>query len=42
VEVPTKLNSDQKRKLEEFAELCNEETHPESNSFFEKAREFFK
>lgn len=41
VEVPTKLNSEQKKKLEEFAELCNDETHPDSKSFFEKAKEFF-
>jgi molecular chaperone DnaJ len=41
VEVPTKLNAEQRKKLEEFANLCNEDTHPESKSFFEKAKEFF-
>jgi len=41
VEVPTKLNSQQKKKLEEFAELCDESTNPEERSFFEKAKRFF-
>jgi len=42
VEVPTKLNSEQRGKLEEFAELCGEENSPIHKSFFEKAKEFFK
>ena len=42
VEVPTKLNSDQRKKLEEFAALCGEENSPIHKSFFEKAKEFFK
>jgi molecular chaperone DnaJ len=42
VEVPTRLNSAQRAKLEEFAALCNEEVHPISKSFFEKAKNFFK
>lgn len=42
VEVPTKLNSEQKKKLEEFAELCGEDSHPENKSFLEKAKEFFQ
>ncbi len=41
VEVPKKLNSEQKQKLEEFAEVCDEETNPESKSFFDKAKDFF-
>jgi molecular chaperone DnaJ len=41
VEVPKKLNSEQKQKLEEFAEVCDEATNPESQSFFEKAKGFF-
>jgi molecular chaperone DnaJ len=28
VEVPTKLNSEQRQKLEEFAELCGDENTP--------------
>ena len=42
VEVPTKLNSEQRKKLEEFAELCGEENSPIHKSFFEKAKEFFQ
>ena len=42
VEVPTKLNLDQRHKLEAFAASCDETTHPEETSFFRKAREFFK
>ena len=42
VEVPSRLNADQRRKLEEFAALCGEENAPLHKSFFERAREFFK
>ena len=42
VEVPTKLNSEQRQKLHEFAESCDETTHPEEASFFRKAKDFFK
>jgi len=42
VEVPSKLNGDQRRKLEEFAELCGEENSPLHKSFFEKAKGFFQ
>ncbi len=42
VEVPTRLNGDQRRKLEEFADLCGEENAPLHKSFFEKAKEFFQ
>jgi len=40
--VPTKLNSEQRKKLEEFAELCGEDNTPIHKSFFEKAKEFFQ
>jgi molecular chaperone DnaJ len=40
VEVPTKLNLDQKHKLQAFADSCDEETHPEENSFFRKVKDF--
>jgi molecular chaperone DnaJ len=40
VEVPAKLNLDQKHKLQAFADSCDEETHPEENSFFRKVRDF--
>ena len=42
VEVPTKLNGEQRKKLEEFAELCGEENSPLHKSFFDKAKEFFQ
>ena len=42
VEVPSRLNGEQRRKLEEFAALCGEENTPIRKSFFEKAKEFFK
>lgn len=41
VEVPNKLNSEQKEKLQAFADTCDDSTHPEGNSFFEKAKRFF-
>ena len=42
VEVPSKLNSDQKEKLQEFSDLMGEENSPIHESFFEKAKRFFK
>lgn len=42
VEVPTKLNAEQRTKLQEFAELCGEENTPLRKSFFERAKEFFR
>lgn len=42
VEVPSKLNSEQRKKLEEFAELCGDENAPMHRSFFEKAKDFFR
>jgi molecular chaperone DnaJ len=42
VEVPTKLNAEQRAKLQEFAELCGEENTPLRKSFFERAKEFFR
>jgi molecular chaperone DnaJ len=42
VEVPTKLNAEQRKKLEELAELMGEENSPMHRSFFEKAKEFFR
>ena len=42
VEVPTKLNAEQRRKLEEFAELMGDDNSPLHQSFFDKAKEFFK
>jgi molecular chaperone DnaJ len=42
VEVPTKLNGEQRRKLQELADLMGEENSPLHKSFFEKAKEFFR
>ncbi|HUB67826.1 MAG TPA: molecular chaperone DnaJ [Candidatus Methylacidiphilales bacterium] len=42
VEVPAKLNADQRHKLQAFAESCDETTNPEESSFFRKAKDFFK
>ncbi len=42
VEVPSRLNAQQRRKLEEFAALCGDENTPLRKSFFERAKDFFK
>ena len=42
VEVPTHLNAAQRAKLQEFAALCDEKVNPMTQSFFEKAKNFFK
>ena len=42
VEVPTQLNTAQRAKLQEFAELCNGKESPISQTFFEKARNLFQ
>jgi molecular chaperone DnaJ len=41
VEVPISLSSEQRRKLEDFAQACGDADEPVSKSFFEKARKFF-
>ena len=42
VEVPTRLTAEQKVKLQEFAELCDEDVNPISKGFFEKAKNLFR
>lgn len=42
VEVPTALNGEQRKKLEEFAVLCGDADEPVSKTFFEKAKRFFQ
>jgi len=42
VEVPTRLNSDQRDKLKAFADSLGGENTPESEGFFERAKRFFK
>lgn len=41
VEVPTRLNSAQKAKLKEFADLCDGSVSPIRESFFQKAKNLF-
>ena len=42
VEVPARLNAAQRTKLQEFAELCDENVNPLSKGFFEKAKNLFR
>ena len=42
VEVPTRMTAEQKAKLQEFAALCDGQEAPLSQSFFEKAKKFFR
>ena len=42
VEIPTKLNGEQRQKLEEFSALCDEENTPLHKSFFDRAKDFFR
>ena len=42
VEVPTRMTHEQKAKLQEFAALCNGQEAPMAQSFFEKAKKFFR
>lgn len=42
VEVPTRLDSAQRAKLEEFAAVCGAEVNPESSGFFEKVKRLFR
>ncbi|MBE2203171.1 MAG: molecular chaperone DnaJ [Chthoniobacterales bacterium] len=41
VEVPTKLNSEQRTALEKFSELCGEENSPIHKGFYERLKDFF-
>jgi molecular chaperone DnaJ len=40
--VPTKLNGEQREKLDAFAQSLGEQTSPMEESFFEKAKKFFR
>jgi molecular chaperone DnaJ len=42
VEVPTKLNSEQRKKLEEFAQACNEDVFPMRKSFMDRVKRVFQ
>jgi molecular chaperone DnaJ len=41
VEVPTKLTSEQRKKLEDFAASCGDQNTPIAKGFLERAKEFF-
>ena len=41
VETPTRLSAQQRQLLEEFARISGEETHPQSQSFFDKMKQMF-
>lgn len=41
VEVPRHLNQAQRARLQEFANLCDENVNPISQGFFDKAKTFF-
>jgi molecular chaperone DnaJ len=42
VEVPTRLNGEQRKKLEEFAASCGDDNTPIHRTFFDKAKDFFR
>jgi molecular chaperone DnaJ len=42
VEVPQKLNAEQRKKLQEFAALCGEGTSPMSEAFWKKVKGMFR
>ena len=42
IAVPTKLNAEQKEKLDDFAKVLGDHTSPMEESFFERAKRFFK
>ena len=41
IAVPTKLNPEQKEKLQDFAKALGEHQSPLQETFFEKAKRFF-
>ena len=42
IAVPTKLNTEQREKLDDFAKSLGEQTSPMEESFLEKAKKFFR
>lgn len=42
VETPINLSAKQRKLLEEFAQLCGEEAHPQSQGFFATVKRFFE
>ena len=41
VEVPTRLDAEQREALQKFAELCGEENNPINKSFYDRVKSFF-
>ena len=41
VDVPKKLNKEQREALQKFAELSGEEVHEQTKSFFDKVKDVF-
>ncbi|NMA83272.1 MAG: molecular chaperone DnaJ [Epulopiscium sp.] len=41
IDVPTKLNDEQRKKLEEFAKISGDDVHPQRKSFFDKVKDAF-
>ena len=41
VEIPQKLNAQQRAALEGFARVCDESVNPQAKGFFDRAKEFF-
>lgn len=41
IETPTRLTQRQRELLEEFAQISGEDTHPRTNSFFDKVKQLF-
>ncbi len=42
IEVPKKLDAEQRQKLSDFGKACGDERQPVSESFFQKAKRFFE
>lgn len=42
VETPVRLSARQRKLLEEFAQCCEEDVHPQSNGFFTTVKRFFE
>ncbi len=41
VEIPRNLNNTQKKKIQEFSEICGKEVYPDKTGFLEKLKNFF-
>lgn len=41
IDVPTKLNEEQRKKLQEFAQISGDDVHPQRKGFFDKVKDAF-